>query len=148
MHYRNVPAKPDEYRAQEDKRRVVRFTMWFLAPMLSLAKHERIGQSGPARSNVHRSAAGEVQRRQIVEPAIGIPRPARDWAVDNCGPPEAEDKRRYHSSPFEGAADNNLDLITIVRRFIGPKGTRLTHRACCEDLRLACLQHREYYSDR
>ena len=88
----NVPTKPYEYCAQEDKRGVVRFAMRSLALVLSLAKHEGIGQCGPTGSNVHRSTTSKVQRRQLVEPAVGVPSPACDGAVDNRGPPEAKYK--------------------------------------------------------
>lgn len=93
---------------EEDERGVVRLLVRRLAGVLALAQHEGVRQRGPARRDVHGAAAGEVERREVVQPAVGVPRPARDGAVDNGGPQEREDERGHDAAALEGAADDDL----------------------------------------
>ena len=57
---------------------------------------------------MHGPAAGVVEGGQVVEPAVGVPGPAGDGAVDDCRPQEAEDEGGHDAAAFEGAADDEL----------------------------------------
>jgi hypothetical protein len=56
----------------------VRLAVGGLAAMLALAEDEGVGEGGPAGGDVDGSAAGEVERREVVEPAVGVPGPVSD----------------------------------------------------------------------
>lgn len=103
------PAEPDEHGAEEDERRVVRLAVRPVAGAPpALAQHQRVRQRGPAAGNVHGAAAGKVERGQRVQPAAGVPGPAGDGAVDDGGPPEAEDERGHDAAALKGAAHHDL----------------------------------------
>lgn len=75
---------------------------------LSLAKSQGVRQRRPTRGNVHRAATSEIQRRQVVQPAIGVPRPASNGTVHDCSPEEPEDERRDDASTLESPTNHNL----------------------------------------
>lgn len=102
------PAKPDQDGAEEDKGRVVRFAVGLVADGLALAEDEGVGQTCPAAGDVHWPATGEVERWEVVEPAVGVPGPAGDWTVDYRRPAKAKDQGRQDTTAFEGAADDDL----------------------------------------
>jgi hypothetical protein len=84
-------------------------SMALLTRMLSLSKNHGIRESGPSRTNVNRSSTGKIQAGKFVEPAIGVPGPACDWAVHDCGPEETEDERWDDTAAFEAAPNDNLN---------------------------------------
>ena len=65
-----------------------------------------------------RTSTGEVETREIEQPPVGVPGPVRDWAVHECGPPEAEDQRRDDSASFKGAADNYHGCAGAEEHFV------------------------------
>lgn len=75
---------------------------------LPLAKGESVSQCCPTRSDVHRAATSEIKGRQVVQPAIGVPRPASDGAVYDGSPEEPEDEGRDDASTLEGPTDHDL----------------------------------------
>ena len=68
--------------------------MWLamgsLTSVLSLAENNGVSQSRAARSNVDRSSTSEIERWKVVKPAIGVPSPASNWAVNNGAPAESK----------------------------------------------------------
>lgn len=75
---------------------------------LSLAKGQSVSQCCPTRSDVHRAATSEIKGRQVVQPAVGVPRPASNGAVHDSSPEEPEDKGRDDASALEGTTDHDL----------------------------------------
>lgn len=75
---------------------------------LPLSKGEGISQRRPSGCNVHRAATSEVQRRQVVQPTVGIPRPTRNGTVHDRGPEEPEDEGRDDASTLKRATNHNL----------------------------------------
>ena len=108
-HVETEPAEPDENSAQEDKRWVVWLAVRGLTRVLSLAEHEGVSKGRATRSNVDWSSTSKVERWEVKEPAIGVPCPARDWAVDNGSPAECEDQGWQDSATLEGATNDKLD---------------------------------------
>lgn len=75
----------------------------------TLAKNEGVCESSPTRSDMDRTTTSEIKRGEIVEPAVGIPCPASDGAVDDGAPEEGENKRRYNTATLERSTDHDLD---------------------------------------
>ena len=50
--------------------------------LLATTKDERIGEGGEAGANFDRASTGIVEDAVLVTPAVDVPRPARNWAVD------------------------------------------------------------------
>ena len=107
------PAEVDQRRAQEGEGDVVTActARGFLARALALAEDEGVRQCGPARGDVHGTAAGEVETGQVVEPAVRIPGPVRDRAVHDGGPPETENQRWDDAAAFKCASDHDHDRL-------------------------------------
>lgn len=82
--------------------------MRLLIVMLSLSQDHRVCQCRPARGNVDRPTACEVEGGKVVEPAVAVPGPACDGTVDDRGPTECKDETGDDTSTFERAADNDL----------------------------------------
>jgi hypothetical protein len=68
-------------------------------------EHEGVSQSGSTRRDMHRSASGEIKPTHLENPSRRIPRPARNWVVDNCGPDEHEDNAGQHSASLSDGTD-------------------------------------------
>ena len=64
----------------------------FLACVLALSEHKGVGKGAPAAGDVDGATAGEIESRELVQPAVGVPGPACDGAVDDGGPEEAKDE--------------------------------------------------------
>lgn len=75
---------------------------------LPLAEGQGVGQRRPTRSNVHGAAASKIQRGQVVQPAIRVPRPASDGAVHDRSPEEPEDEGWDDATTLESTADHDL----------------------------------------
>lgn len=58
---------------------------------------------------MHRASPRKVQRRQLIQPAVRVPRPVRNGAVHDGGPAEGEDERRQDASALEAAARDEHD---------------------------------------
>jgi hypothetical protein len=54
------------------------------------------------------SPSSEVERREVVKPAVRIPGPTSDRTVDNSRPKESKDEGRYDTTPLERATDHDL----------------------------------------
>lgn len=80
-----------------------------LAVYLSLAENQSIGQGGATTGDVDGATTGIIERWQVIEPAAGVPGPAGDGAVDDCGPPEAEEQRWDDTTALEGSTDHDHD---------------------------------------
>lgn len=86
------PAEPDQDRSEEDQGRVVRLLLGLGADTPSLAQNERVCQTSPSRRDVHGSTSSKVERGQRVQPAVTVPGPTRNGAVDDRGPEEGKDQ--------------------------------------------------------
>lgn len=62
------------------------------------AQDPGVGETSHARSNLDRTAAGIIEDAPFEAPSVNAPSPARDWAVDEGDPEEAEDHRRHDAS--------------------------------------------------
>lgn len=103
------PTEPDEDSAEEDEGGVVGLAVRLLAVVLSLSENHGVGESSPAGGDMHRSSTSEIERRKVEEPAIGIPCPAGNRAVDDSRPQEAKHKRRHDTSTLEATTNHNLN---------------------------------------
>ena len=56
----------------------------------------------------------EVKSGEIVKPAVGVPGPAGDRAVDDCGPEEGEDERRNDTTSLKSATYYDLDCTSTL----------------------------------
>jgi hypothetical protein len=73
------PAEPEEHRAENDVRRVVRLVREALrAVTAALAEVNRDRERGGARANVHGGTAGKVETTKYVRPPVGVPGPTRN----------------------------------------------------------------------
>lgn len=106
----------------------MRFSVAWLVDVLALSKNEGIRKSTPAAGNVDRSTSSKVERWEIVEPAVGVPCPACNRAVDDCGPEEAKYQAGDDATTLERATDHNLysaSAVIVVSFFSSYKKQRL-----------------------
>lgn len=103
------PTEPDQDGAKEDQSSVVGLAVRLLALALTLSQYEGVCQTSPARGDMHRSASGEVKRRQVEEPSVCIPCPASNRAVDYSRPTESKYQAWQDATTFEGTTDHDLD---------------------------------------
>ncbi len=76
--------------------------------LLPTAENHRVGESGETRHNLDGTSAGIVEHTPLEGPAVGVPDPVRDWAVDDGGPAEDEDHGRHQATSLgEGAHDDS-----------------------------------------
>ena len=59
--------------------------------LLALPEDHAVSEGGATGGNLDGAAAGVVEDAVFVGPAVGVPDPAGDGAVDEGGPPEGED---------------------------------------------------------
>ena len=59
--------------------------------LLPAAQDHGVGEGGHARGDLDGAAAGVVQHAVLIAPAVDVPGPAGDGAVDDGGPEEEED---------------------------------------------------------
>ena len=84
------PAEPQEHSAEHDERNIV----WAEVQhhlLLASAKNHGVCESRATGDDFDRSSTGVVEDTPRESPAVDIPDPARDWAVDNRCPAEEED---------------------------------------------------------
>jgi len=118
------PTKDNEDGADKHEGRVVRLVFSVMILGGSLAESQSVSKSGPTRCDVNGTATSLngsqqsslqsrtrtyiVERRKVEEPAIGVPCPASDRAVDNGAPAEGEDEGRQNATTLESTTDDNL----------------------------------------
>lgn len=112
------PSKPDEDGTKEDQSSVVRLTVRRLAGILALAQDEGVGQTCPSGSDVNGSTSCKVKRGEVEEPAIGVPSPASDRAVDYGSPAEGKHQARQDASTFKGATDDDLNRASAEEQLV------------------------------
>ncbi len=75
--------------------------------LLTPAQDEGVCEGGHARANLDGSSAGIVHHAVIEAPAVDIPSPAGDGAVDESGPSEDEDEEGEHATTLgDGTCSN------------------------------------------
>lgn len=84
------PAEPEEHGPQQDEGDVMGTEIQHHA-FLPTTEHHRIGQGRQAGTDLDGPAAGIVHDAISKPPAIDIPRPAGERAVDDGGPDEGKD---------------------------------------------------------
>ena len=99
------PAEPEQRRAQEHERDVVRLHRVF-AVASALSVEQRRHKSRSARVDVHDRSTGEVERAVLEQPAAVSPDPVGDRRIDDERPDRHEEQERAKLRPFrEGARD-------------------------------------------
>lgn len=111
------PSKPQENRAQHDVGRVMRFIRKPLRPVAPpFAEVDGDREGSGSRGDMHGGTAGEVEPAEDEGPAVGVPCPACDGVVDECGPEEDEDKDRPDAGVFGERADGEHGSVVSVAR--------------------------------
>lgn len=95
------PSKDDENSADEDQSGVVRFVGLVVVLGCSLAEHQGVCKSCPSTGDVDGATTGIVERGQFEEPAVRVPCPACDGAVDYSAPAESKDEGRDDATTLE-----------------------------------------------
>lgn len=54
----------------------------------------------------------------VIQPAVGVPRPAGDRAVDDGRPEEAKDQRWNDAAALKSATDDNLDSAGAEQQLV------------------------------
>lgn len=90
----------------------------FVTVQLPLAEDESVRQRGATTGNMHGATASIVEGGEVVQPAITIPGPAGDWAVDDRGPPETEEQGRKHSPTLKRTADHDHDRADAEEQLV------------------------------
>lgn len=67
------------------------------------------------------TSTSKVERWQIEQPAVCVPGPASDRAVDNGGPDESEDQRWHNSASLERTTNDELDGTSTEEHLIETK---------------------------
>jgi hypothetical protein len=67
------------------------------------------------------STTSEVQTRELVEPAIGIPCPAGNWAVHDRCPEEPKNQGWEDTTSLEGTSDDNHDSTRTEKHLVEAK---------------------------
>lgn len=98
---KSQPSKPQQYRAQRDKRDVMRPEIKHHL-LLPLPQHHAVRQRRETGYYFDGPAAGVVENPVFECPSVDIPYPACDWAVDECGPEE----NKYHAWDQAAALGN------------------------------------------
>src|SRR6266480_3398515 len=92
------PAEPQQPGAEHDHRDVVRL---LAVPVhVAPADHQRDDERGHARADVDDRAAREVERAELVQPAVGRPDPVGDRRVDEDRPQDREEHERAEALPL------------------------------------------------
>jgi hypothetical protein len=84
------PSKPQQHRPKRNKGHIMRAKVKHHL-FLAFAENHTVGQGRAAGGDLDGTAAGVVEDAVFEGPAIGVPDPAGDGAVDEGGPPEGED---------------------------------------------------------
>ena len=75
--------------------------------LLALTQDQRVSESRQTGSNFDGPAAGIVHDAVFETPAVDVPCPAGDGAVDDCRPTECEDQKRKHSAALSDGTGND-----------------------------------------
>jgi len=86
---------------------------------------------------MYRTATCKVERREVVEPALGVPGPAGDRAVDDRRPAEAKDEGWQDAAALEGTANDNLHCASAELQLVEAE----------DDLRDVCVVWRRRSGD-
>ena len=100
------PSKPEENRDQGNERNVV----WSEVQhhlLLALSKDHRICQCRHTRNNFNRSTSCVVENTIVESPAVYVPYPASDGAVDESRPEEDENHSWDKSATFGNCSHDN-----------------------------------------
>lgn len=111
------PADPEEDGAEDDVGHAVR-AVWEalrLGVARSLAEHDAVRERAGARGDVHRAAACEVVRGQLVQPAVCVPRPVGDGVVYYRRPDEDEDDGGEDAAAVGNGADGESWPVYLGR---------------------------------
>lgn len=65
-----------------------------------------------------RAATSEVKRWKVVQPSIGVPGPACNWAVDDRSPAESEDHGGHDATTLEATTDNEDDCANAEKHLV------------------------------
>lgn len=100
------PSEPEQGGAEDDHGDVMGPEVDHQA-FLPAAEHQGVGQGGHAGADFDGAAAGVVHHAVFVGPAVDVPGPAGDRAVDQRGPEEDEDHHRGETAAFGDGADDD-----------------------------------------
>lgn len=123
----------------------MRLAVLLLAVMPALAEDECVREGSPSGGDVDWTTSSKVERREVVEPAVRIPRPAGDGAVHNSSPAESKDKRRQDTATLKATANDDLhgagaeEHLVEAEDDLGDDGA--TARRCGHDVLHAEIRH-------
>jgi len=100
------PAEPEEDRSEEDEGDVVRAEVEH-HPFLATAQDHRVREGGQTGADLDGATTGVVHDAVLVGPAVDVPRPAGEGAVDDGGPDEGEDHGRQQTAAFRNGAHDD-----------------------------------------
>lgn len=96
----------------------MRLRVALFAAVKSLSKDKCVCKRRPSGSNVDRSTTSKVERRQVVKPAIGVPGPASNGAVDNGSPQEGKYQGRNDAATLKGSTNHDLDGASAEEKLV------------------------------
>ncbi len=99
------PAEPEQGGAEGDEGDVVGPEVEHHL-LVAAAEDPRVGEGGDAGADLDGPAAGVVEHAVLESPAVDVPDPAGERAVDEGGPEEGEDHGGDDAAALRGAADN------------------------------------------
>ncbi|KAG7822840.1 hypothetical protein KL909_004005 [Ogataea angusta] len=105
------PRAPDDGHADEGGHHVLRLVVLVggrVFPVLALADEEGERERRHAGRDVDGPAAGEVERAQVVQPAVGRPRGVRERAVAHRAPQEPDHERGHDPRALGNGPDKDL----------------------------------------
>lgn len=71
----------------------------------ALTKVNGDGEGCGSRGDVDRGSTSKVETAEDERPTVGVPGPAGDWVVDDCGPDEHKGKERAKATAFGNCTD-------------------------------------------
>lgn len=96
--------------------------MWLcvrlLTTVLSFAQDGSVGKGTPSGADVDRSSTGKIQAREFEQPAVGVPCPTCDWAIDQCSPEKGEHEGGNDAATFEGTTNHDLDRASTEHELV------------------------------
>jgi hypothetical protein len=102
------PAEPEHEGAEGDEGDVVRPEVDEFA-LATAAKDPGVGEATDAGADLDRTAPSIVEDAPLEPPAVDVPGPAGDGAVDEGDPEEAEDHRGHHTTALGDGAHEDTD---------------------------------------
>lgn len=98
------PAKPEEDGAEGDERDVMGAEVHHHA-LVAAAEDPGVGERGDTGANLDGDTAGIVEDAVLEAPAVGVPDPVGERAVDESGPEEGEDHAGDDTATLGDGAD-------------------------------------------